>query len=144
MSMLSSGLFRISEAAADPQPRENQRAFVATRRRRGTRPSFATAAGGPIPIDDLFASPEQGISRVSNVLNRFSEIFEAVWSAHNVGVDDQRHHARGNLGILTQLLKLVDSPVSIFGGLMVLDQHHRHVVAFLRIRHAENGPRAGI
>src|SRR5262245_8463729 len=98
--------------------------------------SSATAESGPIPIDDLLASPEQGIPRVPNVLNRLPEIFEAAWCAHNVGDDDQRHHARRLFGVLTKLFNLVDSPVSILGGLMVLNQHHRHVVAFLRIRHA--------
>ena len=41
------------------------------------------------------------------------------------------------LRVGVQLLELIDGPVLVFRGCVMLDQHHRHVVAFLRVRHAD-------
>ena len=64
---------------------------------------------------------------------RVAEVFEPVRCAHDVGVDDQRHDPRQSPRVAVQLLQLVDRAVEIFRGLMMLDQHHRDVVAFLRV-----------
>ena len=41
--------------------------------------------------------------------------------------------------IVSELLELVDSALGILGCLVMLDQHHRDVIAFLRVGHADDG-----
>src|SRR5262245_60128148 len=57
-------------------------------------------ACGPIPIENLFAGPQERILAATNVLNHLAEISEAMWSAHDVGVDNQSHHPRRVPGIV--------------------------------------------
>jgi hypothetical protein len=71
-----------------------------------------------------------------NVLERLAEIPQSMPDAHDVGVHDQRHDARRFLGVGVELLELIDGAVAIFGRLVVLNQHHRDVVALLRIGNA--------
>ena len=61
--------------------------------------------------------------------------------AHDVGVDGERHHPRRALGIAVDLLELVCRPVAVFARRVVLDQHHRDVVAFLGIGDVDDGAR---
>jgi hypothetical protein len=67
-----------------------------------------------------------------------AEVFQPMRRAHDVGVRDQRHDAGRARRVAVQLLELVDRPVVVFAGLVVLDQHHRDVVAFLRVRNADD------
>src|SRR5262245_37106400 len=106
--------------------------------------SFGTAPSSAIPIDNLSAGPEQGILRSSHVLDYLTKILQPVGCPHNIGVYNKRHHASRFPGVMAQLFELIDRPLLVFRGLVVLNQHHCHVVAFLGIRHAHNRPRAGV
>ena len=64
-------------------------------------------------------------------------MFEAVRRAHDVGVHHQRHDASRARRVTVELFELIDRPVIILAGLVMLDQHHRDVVAFLRIGDAD-------
>ena len=53
------------------------------------------ASLGLVPVEDLLAGPEMGGAGTADVLDHAAEIFEAVRRAHDVGVQDDRHDARG-------------------------------------------------
>src|SRR5262245_51938228 len=95
--------------------------------------------GSRIPIRDPFAGPEEDIAARMDVLQRFAEVAHTVRRTHDIGVHDERHDARRTCRIFIDLFELVDRARAIFCGRMMLDQHHRHVIAFLRIRNTENG-----
>src|SRR5947207_85437 len=80
-----------------------------------------------VPVENLLAGPEDDAGAGLNVLKSLPEIPEPVPGAHDVRVDDERHHARGRLRVRVELLELIDRPVAILGGLVMLDQHHRDV-----------------
>ena len=92
-----------------------------------------------IPVEDLLALPEVGLARAGDVLDHPSEMLEAVWGAHDVGVQNDGHYAGGALRIVSELLELVDGALGILGCLVMLDQHHGDVIAFLRVGHADDG-----
>jgi hypothetical protein len=66
-----------------------------------------------IPIQDLLAHPEVRLARAGDVLDYLSEIREAVGAAHDVGVQDDGHHASAVLRIVSELLELVDGALGI-------------------------------
>src|SRR5437016_3012462 len=90
-----------------------------------------------IPIEDLLSRPEDDAGTRLNVLKCLAEIAEPMPGAHDVGVDDERHHARGRLRVCMELFELIDRAVAILGCLVMLNQHHRDVVALLRVGHAD-------
>jgi hypothetical protein len=53
------------------------------------------------------------------------------WGAHDVGVQEDGHHAGCVLRIVSELLELDDGVLGIPGCLVMLNQHHRDVIAFL-------------
>src|SRR5438477_1671092 len=57
------------------------------------RPSLAALR--QVPVEDLFAGPEQHAGLLPDMVERAAEVFEAVRRTHDVGVDDQRHHPGG-------------------------------------------------
>jgi len=73
-----------------------------------------------------------------------AEIFQPVRRAHDVRVHHQRHDQRRPHRVIIELLKLIDRPIVVFAGLMMLDQHHRHVVAFLCVGKVDDRPGAGL
>src|SRR6185437_13762853 len=85
----------------------------------------ASSALGKEPVEDLGAGPEYGSRMRRGMGERGAEIFEPVRRAHDVGVDDERHHASGCLGIGVELVELVDRAVAVLARLVMLDQHHR-------------------
>src|SRR5215813_14034185 len=76
---------------------------------------------GPIPVKDLLAGPKQRILRGPNVFDHVAKVFKAVRCPHDIGMDDDGHHARGVSGVAAQLFELVDRAIVIFRRLMVLD-----------------------
>ena len=60
-------------------------------------------------------------------------------SGHDVGVDDERHDPRGVFGIIGQLIELILGPLEVLSRRVVLNEHHCHVVAFLRVGDARDG-----
>src|SRR3974377_1902656 len=107
--------------------------------RRNTWASDGARSGrGAVPIEYVFPRPGKGVRAGCDVGDRLAEVGEAGWGAHDVGVNDERHDAHAIIGIAEQLLELVDRPIAVFASLVVLDQHHRHVVALLGIGNAED------
>src|SRR5262249_33466790 len=91
-----------------------------------------------VPVRDLRAGPEQDIALLADFLEDPAEIFGAMRRAHDVGVHRDRHHARRAFGILVDLLELVHGALVELARLVMLDQHHRDVVAFLRVGNVED------
>ena len=91
-----------------------------------------------VPIRDLRAGPEQHVLLLPDLLEDLAEIFGPVRRAHDVGVHRNRHHPGGALGVLVDLLELVHRPLVELRGLVMLDQHHGDVVAFLRVGNVED------
>jgi hypothetical protein len=56
----------------------------------------------------------------------------------DVGVHHQCHDPGGLGSIVIALLELVNRAIVVFAGLMMLDQHHRHIVAFLHVREIDD------
>jgi hypothetical protein len=75
---------------------------------------------------------------LADALEHAAEVFRAVRRAHDVGMDDERHDARRVGGVGVNLLELVERAFRIFRCLVVLDQHHCDVVAFLCVGHIDN------
>ena len=75
---------------------------------------------------------------------RFPEVAQPVRHSHDVGMHHQRHDPRGAVRVGVQLLELIDGAVPVFRGFVMLNQHHRDVVAFLRVRHAHEGTAARV
>src|SRR5262245_12250776 len=92
---------------------------------------------------DLRAGPEQHVLLLADLLEDRAEMFRPVRRAHDVGVHRDRHHARRALGVGVDLLELIHGALVEFRGLVVLDQHHGHVVAFLGIGDVEDRLAAG-
>src|SRR6266851_4761509 len=86
-----------------------------------------------VPVEDLLAGPEQDAGVLLDMGERAAEIFEAVRRAHDVGVHDQGHDPGRVARIGVELVELVAGAVAILARLVMLDQHHRDIVAFLRI-----------
>jgi hypothetical protein len=63
-----------------------------------------------------------------------AEIFQPMWCAHNVRMHDQGHNTRRLGGVGIDLLELVERTVAIFGRLVMLNEHHSDIIAFLRVR----------
>src|SRR5215471_5634166 len=104
------------------------RAFSALVRLIGISPACRN-----IPIENALAGPKRDVAVLADMSNGIAEIAQAVRHSHDVGMDNERHHARRAPGILVDLIELVDGALTIFDRCMVLDQHHRDVVAFLRV-----------
>jgi hypothetical protein len=66
---------------------------------------------------------EQHVAPVADAGEQVAQIFEPVWRAHDVRVDDQRHDPRRLRRVLVELLELVDRPIVVFAGLVMLDHH---------------------
>src|ERR1700676_1422849 len=79
-----------------------------------TRSGFLTEcsrrfrSGAEIPVGDLRAGPEQHAGLLADDLEYFAEIFEAMRHAHDVGMQRERHDARGVGRIGVDLLELVE------------------------------------
>src|SRR5262245_738669 len=84
-----------------------------------------------VPVEDLLARPEDDAWSRLNVFERLAEVAESMSDTHDVGVNDQRHDARRFLRVGIELFELIDRAVPIFRRSVMLDQHHRDVVAFL-------------
>src|SRR5580698_3645973 len=108
-----------------------------------TAVSRCLRSGTEEPVENLLAGPEQDVLFLADVLDDLAEIFYAMRRAHDVGMDRDRHHAGRVGGIGIDLLELVERAVGIFRRLVVLDQHHGDVVAFLRIGHVHDRLAAG-
>src|SRR5689334_5987832 len=91
--------------------------------------------GSSIPVEDLLAGPEDDAGPRMNVFKGLAKIPQSMTNAHDVRMHHERHDPRRILGVGVELLELVDRTVAIFRRLVMLNQHHRHVVALLRIRH---------
>ena len=94
------------------------------------------------PVQDLLAGPEQYIVTLPDMGENVAEIFEPMRCAHDVGVHDQRHDPGGTGRIIVELVELIDRAVVVFAGPVMLDQHHRNVVALLRVGDIDDRPRA--
>ena len=109
-------------------------------RRSGLR-DFSPTEPSDRPTDtsrESAAGPEQHVRLAPDVLENPAEVFQPVRRAHDVGVHDQRHHPRAALGIGVDLLELIHRAVVVFRRLVMLDQHHRHVVAFLGVGNVDD------
>src|SRR5580693_9892371 len=100
-------------------------------------------SGAEEPVEDLLAGPEQDVLFLADVLDHAAEILDPMRRAHDVGMDRDRHHAGRVGGIGIDLLELIECAVGIFRRLVVLDQHHGDVVAFLRIGQVDDRLAAG-
>src|SRR5262245_6429055 len=110
-------------------------------------PGYATSSvpsllrlrsGLHVPVRDLRAGPEQDVPLLADLLVDLAEIFGAMRRTHDVGMHRDRHHARRAFGVLVDLLELVHGALVELARLVMLDQHHRDVVAFLRVGNVEN------
>src|SRR6476661_2142441 len=91
-----------------------------------------------VPVRDLRAGPEQDVALPADLLEDLAEISCAVRRTHDVGVHRDRHHARRAFGVLVDLLELIHGALVELARLVMLDQHHRDVVAFLRVGNVED------
>src|SRR5690606_25640543 len=86
-----------------------------------------------VPVVDLLAGPERNVRQAADFLKDTAEMNGAMRRTHDVRVQDQSHHA-GRIGaVVVELAELIHGAVVVFARLVVLDQHHRNVVAFLGI-----------
>src|ERR1700760_1494438 len=97
-----------------------------------------------IPVEDLFTGHEGHVRLLPDHLDDTAEIFGAMRRPHDVGMEDERHDARGVRRVLIDLLELVERAILIFGRLVMLDQHHGDVVALLRIGNVDDRRRLGL
>src|SRR5205823_9766808 len=79
----------------------------------GEEPWTRSGALREVPVEDLLAGPEQDARLLPDMRERGAEIFEAVRRAHDVGVRDERHHARGVPRIGVELVELVAGAVAV-------------------------------
>ena len=112
-------------------------AALRARIERSANLEFRIPNPGQVPVENLLARPEHDAGARLNVFERLTEIAEPMPHAHDVRVHDERHHTRRFLGVGVELLELIDRTVAIFRRLVVLNQHHRDVVALLRIGDAD-------
>src|SRR5215813_2569752 len=91
-----------------------------------------------IPVEDLLPGPEQHVALLADGLEDAMEILGPVRCAHDVGMHRNRHDAGGALGVGVDLFELIDGAIVEFRRLVVLDQHHGDVVAFLRVGHTDD------
>src|SRR5262249_24215716 len=103
---------------------------------RGLKPE--PRALGLVPLKDLRTGPKQCAARSLDVLDGASEIFEALRRTHDVGVHHEGHHARRVAGVMGELRELINGAVGVFGRLVMLDEHHGNVVAFLRVGYVDD------
>ena len=89
-------------------------------------------------------SPSDGTPDAFNAFQNLAEITAPVRCAHDVRVDDQRHDTRRILRIVVDLIELVGCADEILARRVMLDQHHRHVVAFLGIGDVDDRIGAGL
>src|ERR1700722_10166560 len=61
-----------------------------------------------IPVENLFAGHEGDVGLLTNRLEDAAEIFGAMRRAHDVGMDHERHDARGIGGVFVDLLELIN------------------------------------
>src|SRR5262245_28819013 len=73
-----------------------------------------------------------------------SEVPQPMRSSHDVGMRNECHHTRRLLRVGIELFKLIDGAVPIFCCLVMLDQHHGHIVALLCVWHAHERPCASL
>src|SRR3954453_17527874 len=97
-----------------------------------------SAALSQIPFQYLLPGPEHDIIMAADVSERVADVGQPVRRAHDVGVQYQRHYAGAVSGVAVKLLELVDGAVAVFARLVMLDQHHRDIVAFLRVRDVDD------
>src|SRR5579863_2060000 len=71
-------------------------------------------SSGEVPVEDLFAGHKGDVRLLPDRLENAAEIFGAVRSAHDVGMDHERHDAGGLGSIGVNLLELINRPVVIF------------------------------
>src|SRR3954466_13742050 len=83
-----------------------------------------------IPVEDLRAVPVQHALVLVDVLVDRLKIFDPVRLAADVGMDRQRADFRARLALGVEPVELVDGALQEIIALVMLDQHHRDVVAF--------------
>src|SRR5690242_19065347 len=73
-----------------------------------------------IPVEDLLAVPDDDAARPGDALDHRLEVFDAERRAADIGVDGDRHDARGLGAFLVEPLEIVDRAPLELDARMVL------------------------
>jgi len=97
-----------------------------------------------VPFENLLPGPENDAGTRLDMFERFPEVAKAMGRAHDVRMYYQCHDARRFRCIRIQLLKLINGALPVFCCCVVLNQHHRDVVAFLCVGNVHQGAGASL